>query len=560
VVKRIAILLMLVTSFSSAALTQLKATTDKNPVMVKESFILTVEANDKISTSLLRTDILLKDFVVGNTSASSQTQIVNGQIRHATIWTILLIAKNAGDFTIPAFEIENVRTQPIAIKVIVASKQSSQKPKDAFLETLISKDTVYLQSSIEFTTKLYLALEIQRGSLTEPSMENANIRQIGKDQDSSELKNGTRYRVVKRVYSITPQRSGSYKIKPPVFNGELVSGTKRSFFSGYNNAKPISVVGDELEVNVLPIPTQYAGQWLPSEFVALAEEWQPDSGTYTVGDPITRIITLTAVGVSEEQLPEIQVNYPTSVKTYPDQSTLNSAIRNDRLIAQRKDSTAIVPNEAGQLAFEEVKIPWWNTRTNTMEYATLPARTISVKASQNATTMEPIGTLAPIEKITAPQSELTTQIKQVQVNSLLTWLFLAAWVVTLLLWIIHVRLLKRNSVAISKAKSIESGASGRTYWVKFAAACKANDAQLASTLLVRWGRARWPEKAFTSSLEVALYLNSSQVVEAVKNMQQHLYSNGQSHWQGDELLGLVAKNMNPTVTKQQKELAPLHPA
>jgi hypothetical protein len=560
VTRLILIIMLLLASFASSALTRLTATIDKNPVMANESFILSIEADANLSTSALRTDVLMKDFVVGRTNTSAQTQIINSDIKHSTTWTVMLISRKPGNYTIPAFTIDNVSSSPVHLKVITASKQPVNNNKNVFLETSVDKSTVYLQSSIQFTTKLYLAVEIQRGSLTEPEMENANIRQIGKkDEEESEIRDGVRYRVIKRVYAITPQRSGKYEITAPVFNGELVMNKRRSFFSGFNNTKPVSLIGDKLKIEVLPIPGQYSGQWLPSELVVVNEEWQPNTQTYTVGDPITRIVTLTAIGVSQEQLPEIVVQYPPEVKTYPDQSTLNSTTRDNRLIAQRKDSVAIVPSRAGTLILPEVKIPWWNTRLNEMAYATLPAKTLQIEPSANAI-ITPQAAVQPI--ITAPvraPATVSTEMKEVQVNGYLTWSFLAAWLLSMLLWMFHVRHLKNTGVKV-KAKPVTTSAPERNCWANFEAACKGNDPVEANAQLLQWGRARWPDKSFTSAMDVALFLDCVAVVDALKALQQHLYSNFNGKWKGGEaLVKTVGQNKSPKVTVAVDNLSPLHP-
>lgn len=550
--------LLLLCSFSAAALTRLSASIDKNPVMANESFILTIEADADMLASKLRTDQLLKDFVVGKTSSSRQTQIINGNVKRATTWTVMLISRTPGKYVIPAFTIDGVSSQPIAVTIIPATAKADGTSKNVFLETSVDKASVYLQSSIQFTTKLYLAVDIQRGSLTEPTMENANIRQIGKDEEMSEIKDGIRYRVIKRLYAITPQRSGSYKIKAPIFNGELVMNKRRSFFSGFNNTKPVSLLGDDIEITVNPIPDEYDGQWLPSEFVALQEEWQPTGETFTVGDPITRIITLTAMGVAEEQLPELTVNYPADVKTYPDQSTLNSATRNNQLIAQRKDSVALVPGKAGKVTLPEVRIPWWNTKINRMEFATLPAKTFNILPSANAA-VPPLATLAPATVPLDTPATIKTEFKEIQVNSYLTWAFLTAWILTTLMWLAHVRSMKITGVK-GKRQTTDNGTSGRTYWTKFEAACKANNASEASNQLMRWGRARWPEQSFTCAMDVVIFLGNNEAVEAVKALQSSLYGAQGGSWKGQNLLKLVAANKSPKVSKDADGLRPLHPA
>lgn len=557
---RITAWLMLLISFSGSALTTVTATIDKNPVMVNEPLILTVEADAQVSPGSFDSRALLKDFIVGNTSNSSQTQIINGSASYLTKWTTVLISRTPGKYIIPPFTINGVSSRPMSVQVIPAAKQTGGNQQDVFIQTEVEDQSVYLQSTIQYITKLYLAVDIQRGSLTEPQMDNANIRQLGKDQELSEIKDGKRYRVIKRVYLLTPQRSGDYTIKSPVFSGELVMNKRRSFFSGFNNTKPVNLMGEDITITVKPIPDDYYGQWLPSELVAIHEDWQPATEPFTVGEPVTRTITLTAVGVSEEQLPEITAQYPSHVKTYPDQSDLKSVTRNDRLIAQRKDSVAIVPAKAGQLILPEVKIPWWNTKTNTMEFAVLPSKTITIEPSATgAIPLTPIETpvSAPAQVAVQPQ----TVFKEVPTNGYLTWAFLAAWVVTLLSWMLHVRHLNKNGPRKPAAAQASSPASARAQWNAFETACKNNDAIAANNELLRWGKARFPEQSLTSTLEIALFLGGGVMVEEVNTLQQQLYSpSTSSQWQGQRLLEQVKQNREPAKAQQGAQLNPLHPA
>ena len=75
------------------------------------------------------------------------------------------------------------------------------------------------------------------------------------------------------------------------------------------------MVGEDIKLNVKPIPIDYQGQWLPSELLSLHQEWQPSPDEFKVGEPITRTITLTVAGLSEEQLPEINYGNATRAKS-----------------------------------------------------------------------------------------------------------------------------------------------------------------------------------------------------------------------------------------------------
>ena len=110
----------------------------KNPVIINESFILEVVADDDVDTNALDTSALMKDFIVGRTSVSTQTSMVNFKTSRTTKWTTVLIARKEGQYTIPALTIEGQQTAPIAIVVVAGNQAGQNQQQDLFITTDIS--------------------------------------------------------------------------------------------------------------------------------------------------------------------------------------------------------------------------------------------------------------------------------------------------------------------------------------------------------------------------------------------------------------------------------------
>jgi len=109
-----------------------------------------------------------------------------------------------------------------------------------------------------------------------------------------------------------------------------------------------------------------------------------EGDSFVAGEPVTRIVTLTALGVVEEQLPDIPEFYPPNFKLYPDQSNTTTVEKDQSLISQRQTSLAIIPTQPGNFVLPEITIPWFNTLTQQTEYATIPARSITVAPASGA--------------------------------------------------------------------------------------------------------------------------------------------------------------------------------
>lgn len=442
--KRFCTMLSLLMSLSVAPafaeVERVEATIDKNPVMVDEAIQLTVVAHGDPDRDAFDSSPLLKDFVVGRTSVSTQTRIINFDKEETTTWTTTLFPRGEGNFTIPALSVENQKTQPITVNVIPVNTGNAQTARDYYVTTDIDTREVYLHQQLMYTAKLYLATNIERGSLQAPELQGAQIQQLGDDKQYTDIVNGKRYQVIERTFAVVPQASGTFTLRGPVFTGEVMVNDPNGRFGFFNRTKQINRLGPDISITVKPIPADIDYPWLPSEYVTLNEEWpQPDN--FTVGEPITRTITLTAMGVVEEQLPALPQHYPPSFKLYPDQANTATVNKNNTLIAQRVESLAMIPTQPGKVVLPEITVPWFNVLTNETEYATLPARSVSVLPAPDApvnqtpslspsTGLEATDTQAP-----PAQPEITPSSTPSGANlNWLIWVLLALWLTTLAGW------------------------------------------------------------------------------------------------------------------------------
>nr|WP_256448335.1 BatD family protein [Psychrosphaera sp. B3R10] len=540
------------------AATQLSASVDRNPVMEREAFVLEIVANDSLDSSDLNLNPLDKtDFIVGRTATSSQTQIVNGSISKTTTWTVVLTAKQAGEYVIPALSANNLSTKPIAISVIKASKQTGQNNEPIFLKNNIESTELYLQQTVKLVSRLYFSpnVELQSGSLTEPVLEGAFIKQQGKDNETSEIIMGVRYRVIERIYTVTPQASGQFVIKSPAFNGEIATGNRRRFFSGFSQTKPVTAFGEDISITVNPIPESYTGTWLASELVQLNEEWQPNNSTIEVGEAITRTFTLTALNVNEEQLPTVNGIYPDAFKVYPDQSEAHEVLRQNALVAQRVSSEAIVANKAGTYTLPEIKISWFNTKMKRQEFAILPEKQITVVAASGQSEQSGVTNLLPnqMETInaaeckaeTGPAAELT-EPKWYQNTSfaVVGWLL---WLITVALWLIN----RTRSASVVSAEKTEK----RFDIYQLKQACKNNDPKLARINLLAWAQYKFSDVRTLDQLHDKVPANLQREIRRL-NLSQ--YSTERTTWQGDGMWKAIVQ-FDGTVTQQNTDKEDLPP-
>lgn len=439
VIRQFFILLLLAIGVAhpAFALSKIEASVDRNPVMEGEYFVLNISVDDEIDTGKLDTSALLKDFIVGRTSVSRSTQIMNFDAVKETRWQVLLAPKQKGQLTIPAFTIDGISSAPIPLKVVETGSQPAQM-NNLFIDAKVSTDEAYVGQLITYKVKLYLAVELQRGVLSAPVIEGAQIKQIGEDKDGSEIVDGRRYRVIERTYGIIPDLPGQVNIKGATFAGDvLVESQRRGGMFGFNESRPMQAGAPSLTVQVNPAPTSFQGQWLVADLVVLKENFPEDIKEFTVGSPITRTMTLLASNADENSLPDIVQTLPNELKSYPEKPQRQTFVRDAQIVSQYSITSAIVPSQAGTFTLPEVKVPWWNPHLKRQETATLPARTIVVIGG--AVTDAP--TQASWQADLAADNDTPWMVKVFAALWLIT---LVAWIITLIAWR---RALKKPSAA-----------------------------------------------------------------------------------------------------------------
>ncbi len=417
----IAALLTLSVSFPSFAISKIETSVDRNPAVEGEYLVLTINADDDINTGQLDTSALLRDFIVGRTSVSRSTKIINFDTQKLTRWQVLLAPKRSGNLTIPSLTVDGVSSEPINLTVVPVGSQTQQM-QNLFIRTSLSTEEAYVGQLITYKVKLFLAVDLQRGVLSAPAIEGAQIKQLGEDIDATEIFNGRRYRVIERTYGIIADQPGELTIEGANFSGDVVvQASRRGGLFSFNESKPMQAKAAKSVILINPIPTEFHGDWLVSDLVALNEDWtQEDS--YELGSPITRTITLLAVNTDEMSLPELDIKVPNLLKTYPEKAQRKSFVRDKQIISQLTQTLAIVPTKAGSYTLPEISVPWWNPHTKQQEVATLPARKIIITGSDNIDNELPI---------------ISTETRGSTTSGIWPWLtifFAILWLVTLLLW------------------------------------------------------------------------------------------------------------------------------
>ncbi|WP_348772665.1 BatD family protein [Shewanella sp. MMG014] len=520
------------------AVSQIQATVDRNPVMQGEYFVLNVTADADLNAGSLDTSVLLKDFVVGRTSVGRSTKMVNFDTTKETRWQVLLSAKNAGTVTIPPFTMEGVTSNPITLTVAKAGSQPQQM-RNLFIEGELSTQEAYVGQLVTYQVKLFLAAELQRGVISSPEISGAEIKQIGEDKDSVEIVDGRRFRVIERTYSIIADTPGTLAIKGAGFSGDiLVEAPRRGGMFGFNESRPMQASAENTQIVINPIPQQYQGDWLVSDLLIAKEVWpeENDNNAFEIGTPITRTINIVASNADSNSLPDIKITMPEGLKAYPEKPVRQTVVRENQVIAQYSLTTAIVPTQPGTFTLPEISVPWWNPHLRQQQYATIPARTVTITGSA------PIN---PVQPTVVEQPQATSSTAGLW--PWLTLLFATLWLITLALWLTARR---QKPSQIADTTSVQSAVKAAISLQDIEDACDNNDVSKVIALLQKWYGAQFNKPINLSAIAKL----SPELSAAIEQLQQAKYSQNSVVIDKQKLINAIKQTQ---LNQTQSDVSPL---
>jgi hypothetical protein len=511
--------------YASAAHAAVIASVDRANVELNESFTLKVTVDTAIDVEP-DASALAGDFVVGTRSQLSNTTIVNGQISRSRTWTYVLMAKREGNLTIPPIRIGSEQSEPVPITVTPPSTNLPGEA-DIFVTTEVDHTDSYVQAQILYRVKVYRAVATRQPRLSEPSIGGVEVlvETAGEERSYESILNGKAYNVVERVYALFPQESGSISIAPARFEARVLRNGRISGRKIFES-QPIQV-----SVNPIPPPPDEFPDavWFPAKSVTLTQDWSREPGSLPAGEPITRHISVTAVGQLSTQIPVLEPATSPNVKIYPDKPEFRDMAEAAGIRAIRRDQYAMIGVSAGEVELPAVELPWWNIDVGEWQVASLPGSSLTILPSAAALPLQPEPVEAAEEETSAPATEL-------QVVYVDFWRYISAglagvWVITLIAWWWS----RRPATREPKEPAPPPIYKQQAKFLKAARkAAQAGDADGIKSNLLSWGRLEWPGDAPRSVGEMANRV-SIPLSTQLQAMCSASYGPGEEAWNGEEL-------------------------
>ncbi len=271
------------------------------------------------------------DFEVLSRQHNSRFSFGGDRSETQTRWIMTLSPKKTGRLVIPSFTFKGEVSDAIVVEVDEAPEPDF---REIFVETALAQDSVHVQQQAMLTIKVHTAVPLDNFSASELSIDNARVARVKEEQYSATI-DGTRYSVVEWRYAIFPERSGELEI-PAIRFSALVPDRQSGYRNPYfrRTGRTVRFNSDEKTLEVAPRPEDVdMPHWLPARGVSLNQRWSRRPDQLTVGEPVTRRLTLTAQGLTASQLPPLTVTAGDGMTIYPEPPELKNRVDGSGVVA-----------------------------------------------------------------------------------------------------------------------------------------------------------------------------------------------------------------------------------
>lgn len=575
---RLATLVALAMLWLPAQASELVAEPDRTRLYEGEVLTLTVKGSTSIDinlSNLFNFDIsnlpspdieqVSPDFEILGQNQQYSIRTVNGEMVGEITWTYQLAPKSTGELTIPALTFQDSVSRPVTIEIVDGTPpDQANTDRDSFIELATDKAEVYVQEQLILTVRLFFRGNLIRGELSDPQHPDAIIEPLGKQREFARQRDGVRYRVVERRYALFPQKPRPLNLPPIRFEGQARDAD--------GSLKFLRDSATLFEIPVNDVPAEFTGTtWLPATSFGLTESRMPPGLSLTTGDNLTRTLRLQAEGLPSEALPPLPESAPAGIRSYPEEPQRNSSSGPDGITSTLEQTRALVPVQAGKLTLPEIRIPWWDTESDSQKVATIPARTLTVAASEGKTAANAVPpdsgeSVTPETSSTASDIKSPGQTGPAAGSSFWQWVSLGLagiWVLTMLAWWRSRKLGKAES---SHTVSGEEGSEPKAFRQLLDAA----QTGYASTpgLFVQWANLHCPGYHFGSASDIFRTFPAPALEAELRTLQAHLFSKNQydgmnsgEAWNGKNLVSEL-KQFREQLGKTPRSvagLAPLYP-
>lgn len=591
----------------SQAFAQLGAAVSRTTVPEGDAFQLSVRLDDKGATPDF--SALEKDFIIAGRRNSYKSTYINGKSESYSEIILTLYPRKTGKLTIPPIRAGKQETKPVEITVVAGdqpmpagtSGQAGERNRSRiFLRAEIDNQRPYVGQQAVYTVRLYSSLPLLDGGIVPPSSDDASVIPLERPKQARSVVDGRPFYVFESKFAVFANKSGEIVLNPAVFQGVVSDpdggGKDDDPFSGMFGGlmlpdlfaqKNVAVRSGSVTLHVRPQPDGTGGEgWLPATDVSVSENVTPPQTEVTAGEAVTRTVTVSVGGQSENRVPDPSFPDGTGYKQYPGKTDSKNLVDANGLVGVKTRQIVFIPTHTGEVVLPALKIGWFDTKSNMMKTAELPSRVVIVKPSPDAQTpstaapsasvsenrREPSGAGAKPEMLSfvregkMQEGREMPEVGDVVVlpakfgtfspETLLGIGAVSGGALVGLFWVMSV-LLRRAGKRAEKQKSEES--SKRKAVAAFKKACSDGDPAAAKEALIRLAHVLWPSRPPLTLSDVAAKFADDDFFVQLENLNEALYAKEKREWNGKSLWRAFAATVQYKNASERDETPPVPP-
>ncbi|MEH6544744.1 MAG: BatD family protein [Porticoccaceae bacterium] len=512
-------------------------------------------------------------FEIIDKSQQSQVSMINGSVTATTTWQMTLLPKGPGSAVIPTFHFNGESSDAIELTIRYDSAkpgQSIDDDKPLFAEVVLDKNSVYVQEQALLTVRLYTRVSLNGYSINDFEIADTKVIQVSDKQQYRKQIGSQAYMVVESRYALFPERSGEIEIPALRFNVSVVESRSRfdNFFDPRGKSTYLHSQAQTLKVKPAP-PLENSDHWLPAKNLQLTQTWSPANSASgnslskeaTVGEPITRTITVTAEGLTATQLQPLGITSNHNYRLYPDQPSTEDSLSPDGVSGTRIEAMAIVPTQAGTLHLPEIKLRWWDTEAERFRDTLLPGETFEVLPAVGITIENPTTTPANTDNAATSSTNVSDQNIKPSNSYVNPWL-VGSNILLLLSTLVFALLWWRRGATPNKTLNKTQKTKQPDTAKAFKAVSKAAKTDTLPALreaIIQWARLHWIAPEIVTLQQIATKSAQPALAQHFNWLDKTIYSNeGNQAASGqlDELLALLKQiNQDRPDEKSSKGIA-----
>ena len=496
--------------------------------------VIEIEGNTP-SLHSVDTTALEGDFEILGTSSSVQVTQSQNKIIKKTRWEIELFPLKTGKLDIPSLEINGELTPKLVLDVKkYTGAQGVAANQGVFIKMSAEPEHAYIGQQINIVIKLFHNIRIVNGTLSEPEAVNADIYRIGNDISYVQTIEGVRYNVLERTFALFTNAPGEIQILPVSFRGQIETQNddESSFSSFMRQVKQIKRAGNELRLNIKDIPSSFTGKvWLPANDLRISEQYSDTATELKIGDSVNRSIKILADGLPAESLPQdLFVTENDLINIYPDKVSRSNQDIGKKLVGKLEQKFALILPKAGYVTIPELKLKWWDIDEQVEKEAVLPERVLIVGNSADGQVSAPMPDNQAQTMTSMDNVRTITGQRPPQSINFWRWIALGLFII----WLLTLYQWKKSAVGIESEE--EHRVTDNSFKRKrLQMACKENDPYSCRNELIAWAKQRWPDKSISGLHGLRDQVASTALHDQLAELDQALFSNHPSHWNGDAL-------------------------